>query len=732
MSQSPKFFKSTKNGAKKQHYHLIYVDPQTGRVSVAESDGHTHEAIKNPDGSLSLSQDPLDAHAHEIEGEFKPKLPKKKKEPEEDVVSRVYSLFKVAWELECKSIEAGRESEKFYAGEQWEESVKRELESQGRAALTINLTEKFTDDLIGYQRQQRSDITYYPIEQSDQATADLYNIATKVILSNCDFEREESEAFEDLVIAGRGNFNVYVDTSKDFRGDIKVERYPWDQVVYGPHEKLDASDADYVVKYQFMSLERLRKKYPKKTQEIDRSWSKMNEDKSIGHIQYSDDQYAMSDNTVNVAPIPTLVGGSFPVLDVALKEMRVFELQEKLYEDVSIISDPAIDYHLNAFGWSETDIKQAQTIPGLFVTDTKLQQVRITRVVGDVLLSDENPADVPENDFYIIPVYGKKKKGKFWGRLESAKDPQREVNKRISQALDIGNKMAAYGWFIDDMTFPSRAEEEQFRKNSSRPGFVQRVTVLSNPPQKVEGVEFPSEIANLTDMSQARLQELLSVSATQKAGANTSAEAILQVEKSILIGQERLFDNMSFSKRKLGRLLIKLIGRYYDAARLYRIVSNQAAKMAAQGQPMNVAGQPFEELSEDVIMAILETADVDKLDVVVGESQWTPTQRIAVNSMLGDLLSKGAPVPFEIFAETLDMPQDVKGRMIQSFQQSQQAQAAGEQQKYDAEIEKSLIGQGVIPPGVAQKYQIAPQPAPPQQELPPGINGQAGPIGLTS
>ena len=712
---SPIFYRTSKAGRPK-HFHVTYVDPATGRilVSVDPDDGHTHEVVTDSvTGQFSLAPG-LDGHAHMEMEEIKPKPPKKEKEDDAAVVARGYALWKTAWELEAESIKKGRESEEFYSGDQWPGTTKKDLEDQGRAALTINMTEKYIDDLVGYQRQQRSDITYFPVEGSDQELADLYNIVSKVILSQCEYDREESEVFEDQAIPGRGNFNLTVDTTRDFRGEIKVERWPWDHVVYGPHEKLDGSDADYVVKDQFMSLSRLKRRYPSKAKDIERSWQTIVEG-GRSHTTYADDQYGRSENAVPVTPIPaSMINGDVSVVDIALKEMRVFELQEKMYEDVSVISDPVSDYHLNAFGWKKADLTAVQTIPGLFVTEAKLQQIRIVHWVGDVLLSDENPADVPEPDFYIIPVYAKKKKGRFWGRVEAGKDPQRELNKRISQSIDIGNKMASYGWLYDDMTFPSEAEREQFMNNSSRPGFVQRITSVMNPPMKIEGVKFPSETAQLADMAQIRLSEMLSVNATQKAGANTSAEAILQVEKSILIGQERLFDNLSFSKRRLGRLLIKLINRYYDADRLYRIVSNQAARAEAQGQPMMVAGQPISEMTKERIMEILESADVEKLDVIVGESQWTPTQRIAVNSMLGDLMSKGAPVPFEIFAETLDMPQDVKGRMIQSFQQSQQAQATGEQQKYDAEIEKTLIGQGVIPPAVAQKYGVpstVPQPA---------------------
>jgi hypothetical protein len=747
---------------KKKHTHLVYVTNE-GKVHVSEAAGHTHEVVVNGDGTFTLQPDPQDAHAHMGIGEVDVKIQKPKKELDEEVVSRVYTLFQTAYEYEGKSIEAGKESEKFYCGDQWDAKVKSDLHASSRACLTINFTERNMDKLFGYQRQQRTDIRYMPIEGGDQRVCDILNTLSKSVLDQCYFEANESEVFEDQTIAGRGLFNIYMDFSDDLQGELKVERYPWDQAVIGPHEKRDASDAEYIVKYQMMSIARLKSRYKKFADKIDESFLSMTSlvglDHDLAHANFPHDQYASS---ARVAPILTKDG--IAMIDVALKEMRVFELQEKIYEEVNIISDPEDEWFLNAYGWSAGDLKQIETIPGLHLVPVKRAKLRIVRVVGDILLSDENPADVPIDDFYIVPVYAKKKKNKFWGKVESGKDPQRVINKRSSQMIDIGDRAVNYGWLYDDGTFRTEEEARKFKQVVSTPGFVAKVNSIGQPPIKLDGGKFPSELANMHDMAVNQLEAIQGIDATANAGANTSASAILQAEKTVLVGHEYLFDNLTFAKKRIGKMLLSIFQKYYSPRRIYRIVANRAAAMAPQqqqmqapqqmppgmpGQPpgqmppqggMQVAGVPFENYTQEEIEKLLEDADLSKYDVVVGESTWSPTQRIATLTILTDLMGKGAPVPMDMMAQFLDMPEDIKQQMIQGIQAQQQQAATSEMGKNETEIQKTLIGQGLFPPKVLEQQGLPPQqpqqPVPqqglPQGAMPPMPQGGygGGPSGL--
>lgn len=700
----------------KGHFHMVYIDSVTGQPVVASEEGHTHEVESLPDGTFRLAPDPFDGHDHMMVEPYQPKPKNLSDEDEAETVQRVYSLYSAAYENESKWKKEGDEAEDFYCGQQWPEEVRQNLEKDGRACLTLNKSEKYIDDVVGYQRQARTDLKFLPVEGGDQAVCDVLNAATKVILDKCRFEQEESAVFEDEFITGRGNFNIYIDLMKDIRGDIVVERFPRDQVVYGPHEKPDASDADYLVKYQMWALSRLKSKYKDKADEIQASFADGITVKD-GHVQYQTDQYLKSDNKV-----PVVLAGEVRTIDIAQKQMMVFELQEKLRLETTMIYEQSSQGFTNAFNWGTKELKQVETLQGLqMIKGVPFQKMRIVRVCGKVLLEDENPADLPVDDFSVIPVYGKKKGKRFWGKMQALKDPQRELNKRASQSIDIVNRMAGYGYFYDDGTFPTQTDVEDFKDNISGSGFVLKVSSVQNPPHKVEGSKMPTEVVALTEQSEARLSSLAGSSATSHAGANTSGQAIAAAEKSMLVGHERYFDNMSFGKKKIGESLIGYIQRYYPPERLARIVFNRAANPAT---PVEVGGQPIQQQDFTSIVQLLETADLSKVDVIVGEAEWSPSQRMSTFTTMTDMFAKGAPIPFEMILEMADMPEDVKRKMIQSIQMQQAAEAEQASTTSETEIQKSLIAKGLFPPKVLQQQGLAP-PAP-QPLQPPNMGGAAG------
>jgi|688.fasta_scaffold14037_10 hypothetical protein len=686
------------------HSHIVYLNDETG-VGLCSTDmGHAHDIVYQPPvppqtdqagnevapGSpgVWIVQPSMDGHTHEIQ-DYQAKV-SKKKEDDRQILSDIRELFKTARELEKDSLEKAKESEDYYSGKHWDEVEKARLEGLSRAAVTINKIEKNVDAICGIQRQERTDLKYVPQEGGDQKVADLLNITSKHILSRCYFSREESAAFEDAVITGRGQLNLFMRFDNDLRGEIVVEKFPWADVCYGPHEKLDLSDCEYLCKHRWFSKAKIEQLWPDKAEDIQLDYEDFILDKGAS-VQYAYDNYSHG--------TALQLWGTDPMVDIAKKEYRVVECWRKVYDKGSVIANAAEDFYFNANGWEARDLKSVRTIPGFFVVEQNQTKMRVTKVAGGVVLSDEYPAELPVDDFFIIPIYGKKRGIDFWGKVEAAKDPQKYLNKQYSLVIDIGNKMAAYGWFIDSMTFPDN-EKEKFKRTSSSPGFVVEVNDSTRPPSRVEGVKFPSELIQLMDVGDNLITDAMNI-VIQPNGANESGAMFAQRRNDKLLGSEYLFDNLSFAKQKLGRILIKLIQKYYTPDRIIRIVRNVASK-----ESVELAGQPIDDFSDDDIAQMLVTTDLDQYDVEVTESAWSPTMRLSTFMLLSDLAKSGQPIPPEALLEFADMPAEVRNRLVQQMAQQGQAQADAEQAKADAEIQKTLIAQGQIPPAVQQKFLI--------------------------
>jgi Phage P22-like portal protein len=695
------------------HHHIIYLNDETGVGLSSVTMGHAHDVVLQPPtpaqldemGNVIVPESPggwiilptLDGHSHEIEDYII--KPSKKKEDDAQVLADVRELFRTGRELEKTSLLKAKEAEDLYSGKHWDEAEKARLEELQRAAVTINKIEKQVDTICGIQRSERTDIKYTPTSEGDSRVADLLNITSKHILGRCYFPREESATFEDAVIAGRGLFNVYVKFDNDLRGDIVVEKFPYLDVVFGPHEKIDLSDCEYLIKHRWFSKAKIEQLWPDKIEDIQKDFQDFILEPPA--VSYPGDDYAHAVGR----PIQTI--GEDSMIDIAKKEYRILECWRKVYTTSSVIANPTDDFYFNAYGWEPKDVKAAGTIPGVVLIEQNITKFRITKVAGGVVLSDEYPANLPTDDFFIIPVYAKKRGAEFWGKIEGSKDAQKYINKNYSVALDVLNKTASYGWFVDSGTFPDN-EKEKFKRISSSPGFVVEVNDTSRLPARVEGVKFPSELIQMMQVGEQQVLDQMNVTINPN-GANESGSLFAQRRNQKLLGSEYLFDNLSFAKQKLGRLLIKLIQKYYTPERIVRIVRNASTK-----EQIQLGGQAVEDFSDQEIVQMLQTTDLEHYDVEVTESNWSPSMRLATFALLTELAQAGQPIPPEAILQFADMPTDVRQKIMDQMAQQGQAQAQAEQAKADAEIQKTLIAQGQIPPEVAQKFLQAPS----QQTLP--------------
>lgn len=692
----PKLLKTSTNKIdnRKAHYHIAYVK-EDGSGVTAEAKDHQHQiffqqatqAITDPvtgqmlrqasSGGIMLSPGE-DGHTHNLTMEPIGSEKSDKKEKDEDIVTAVKMLWKQAKEIEKNAFKDAEEAEGFYTGKkQWKENQKKELENKQRAALTINEIEPKIDLLSGYQRQNRFDIKYLPTEGGDSKIGDILTALVKNLSEQCSFDHEETKIFEDETIVGRGNICVEIDYDKNIRGDIVISHTPWKNIRYGPHEKEDCSDLEYLTKEKWLSKGKISEIWPDKASEIQKDVDRM-EDVADKKTQYPGQQYPKGEGTVEGATIdPDFV-------DIIKKEYRVIECYRRKYDHVKVIVNQMDDFYDRADDWKDSDIKAVKDLDGFKVIPRLKMKIRKSVIAGETLLED----DISElfEDFNIIPVYAKKRGNYFYGKIQAVKDTQREINKRHSQITDIINKVNAYGYFIDGETFETPKDEEDFKNNSSSAGFVAKVRDVNRIPKPTEGVKFPAEVANLLQLNSQKLREIMNIN-PEMLGINSRAEsgvAIAEKKRQGLVGNEFLFDNLALGKRRLGRLLIGLIQKLYTPERMVRILENNH-----QEATLKIGGQPITKYTREELIGLLKDADLSKYDVVVSESAYSPTQRQANFTVWAEMAGKGFPIPPQVLIELSDLPD--KEKVIEQIQQQQQQSQDMEKAKMQTEITKSQI-----------------------------------------
>lgn len=676
-----------KTSKDKKHYHIVYMkEGESGGITSVNKD-HSHQ-VMIMNGNPAVIE--ADKHSHTIE-----KLELKQKDDvnkDKDIVNEVRALFREAKNNEKDFRKKGIESLAFRFNEQWEASVKQQLKDEDRSALTLNHIASNLRLLSGYQRQNRTDIRYFPAENGDSRIADILNIVVKNILDQTKYSHEETNVFNDVITVGRGNFHVYMDFNRNIEGEIKIERFPWRDIYYGSHEKFDLSDCEYVIKAKWFSKAKIKQLWASKVDKIQKDFDSYDSNKDV-HIRKEGEQFGNNLNDdikeVDVPADPDFV-------DIARKEFRVLECQRKEYKTVYVLVKADDGFYFNADGMDDKDVEAVQTIKGFQAVPTHQTKIRELTIAGGTVLSNKL-SSLPLDTFNIVPAYADKSDEYIQGKVEDGKDAQREINKRHSQIADILNKVANYGYYYDNQTFENPTDENNFKKQSAKPGFVTKVKNSERPPKASEGVKFPSEIANFAMIEKDQLREIMSIN-PELLGLNSKAEsgiAIIEKKRQGLVGNEYLFDNLSFAKNQLGIILVKLIQKYFTPERMTRIVNS-----ANQRMPVEINKQPLDSYTPDEIKQLLETADLTQYDVYVGESAYSISARSSNFAIWSEIAMKRPEFPLEVLIDMSDLPD--KDKVLGILKQMREQQMQVEQGKQQTEIDKAMIARETKMQGAMQ------------------------------
>ena len=570
--------------------------------------------------------------------------------------------------------------------------------------------------MIGVFRQNRTDWRWKPTEEGDSRVADILNVVTKNIAERARLPHTENRVFEDVAIAGRGFFNPYLDRSETLKGRIRIDHMSWKDVYLGPHDNIDASDLEHLHKKRWHSLASIKSMFPRKWKEITGMERMMTGTPQT--LVENADHYGADVETTQLSEVPTPLRINLDpdLVDIAKKDVAVLETWQKEYHTTPIIIDAEAGPEGWAFNTINTPrqlISQIESMDALTSIDRTKKRFRVTKWAGSVILSDDY-SDLPFNDFDVVPVYAKKKGKDFWGKIHTAKDAQRWVNKTSSKLADILNRMDNYVYWYDDQTFDTEADRNRAKQGVTQPGAMLKCSDAQRPPSKEEGVKFPNELATTWQMMVQNLRQVMNIDPLamgQTMGSRESGQAVQQKARQTLTGNEFLYDNFSLAKSQVGRMVVSLIKDSYTPDRIMRIIENQARREpvtiggqqldvpgAARPQPMVTPdGQPANGPDQESMIQMQEVeklfsnADLLEYDVECGEGPYGPTARAANMDLFIQLAQTpvGQYLPPQLFIHMMDIPDKDKilAAVNQTMQQMQQAAA----QKQQAEVQKTMI-----------------------------------------
>ncbi len=545
---------------------------------------------------------------------------------------------------------------------QWDDGAKEKRKNRPR--FTINRVAGAVDQLIGDQRQNRTNIKIRPV--SGGATEDVAKTLTGLIRnieSNSKASNAYDTAFDEVVNGGFGGWRVTTEFSDDdaFDQDIKIKPLNtattslWFDDAALEYDKRDAMFAFVTVD---MPKEEHKRRFPKSPLN---NWSQEQyNNSSCNNDWFGEDSVRVAEYWIKT-PITKEIA--------LLSDGRVIDTDE----------EEAVMDELEAQG---VTVKRTRTV--------KSHKVEMYLLDGAGVL--EGPKAWAGKFIPLIPMYGRQShienETYTRGIVRFAKDANRIYNYETSSIVET-NALTPKDplWYTPAQ---AKGHESKYRnfttQNSPFMPYNPDPKTGGGPP--IRGGAPAVQSASLATLQQVSM-DLYHVTGMQppSIGVNPelkSGKAIQAQERQGDRGSFIFSDNLSKSVDYCGEILIDLIPRVYDAPRQVRIMQQDGE---TENVEINTVNQEVidEQTGETVLVNDLS---IGKYDVVTETGPAFATQRQESAQQIMELMASSP------MFESLAMDLVAKDLPIL------------ETKELTKRVRKQMIGQGVIEPTDDEKEEL--------------------------
>ena len=616
-------------------------------------------------------------------------------------ITEAKQFLKLANDADTNNRAEALEDLKFAAGDQWPVEIQNSRNLEARPCLTINKIDAYVRQVTNQQRQQRPRIKVHGMNSaSDAKVADILTGIARHIEVNSDADHAYDNAFNYAVRCGFGYWRVKTDYVREDSFDQEIYIEPIHNpftVYFDPNSTLpDGSDAEKCLITQVVSKKIFEKMYP-------------DAETGVGFTQKGT--------------------GDTNAEWVMKEDIRIAEYwyTERKPDKLCLLSDGTSKFR------SDLPSDGELLSRGLVVIDerpTLKKQIKMIKCTAIEVLEE---GDWASKYIPIVPVYGEEfvvdNKRKKYGLVRMAKDAQRMYNfwkTSITESIALAPKAK---WLLAE-------GQDEGHENEWAQANIKSMPVLRYKQKDIEGVMAPTPtriqpeappagIMAAAEGVNSDMQAILGIfDPNQMATGNISGKALNGQQQQIDLTNFHYYDNLTRSIKHTARIILDLVPKIYDQARVMRIIGDD-------GKPDLVEINKLAQ-DEQGINTILNDVTVGEYDVVMDTGPGYNSKRIeAVNSMMpmlsadpnlmnvaGDLIFRNMDFPgADIIADRLaaanplaqiddksNVPPQVQMQLAQSKKtiQDLQQQLQGmqlmlknrsdvEQMKQDAETKRTLI-----------------------------------------
>lgn len=544
---------------------------------------------------------------------------------DKDIHQEAIKRFEVIERKERKQRRLAIEDARFVNAEDGQWSEESRTQRANRPRYTINRIAGSIDQLIGEQRQNRTQIKVRPVSgKADIKTANIFSGLIRNIESNSSAENSYDNAYDEELSGGFGGWRIITEFNDDdsFEQDIKIKPIKssasslWFDT---DAEEYDKRDAKFAFVTKFMKIAAFTKKYP-----------------NAAVVDFN--QEVITRNNCK--------------LWVRDDEIMIAEYWRKrpVIKNIGLLSDGrVIDLDENEKVLDELELKGAEVVKARSVKSHVVEMILIS---GAEILE---PAKKWAGKYIpLIPVYGKESciEGETFirGKVRFAKDPQRIYNYATSASIEA-SALAPKDpiWITDKQAAGRESELSNFNKNNDTFMFYTEDPLSPGPPKRTGAPAVQTALLQQVQQASSDLDNTLNVFASQRGEASAlfSQKTVQNQISQGNIGSFIFQDNLAKSIKYTGDILIDLIPRIYDTPRMVRILKiDGTSELAA----INV--QDLSEINETVAdlqtgtTQIVSDLSQGKYDIIVDTGPAFATVRQEATQQLIELAGNS-----ELFAE---------------------------------------------------------------------------------
>lgn len=548
--------------------------------------------------------------AKDFIGEYRSKNKKSYLEDHQDIVKEFGENYERAYQqLNTYYAEAYRDLS-YSLGNQWSLEEISYLNNQRRSSFTYNMVRRLVNLIEGVQREGRLATKISPIEDASEPTAELMTDVMQYIMTSGMGYEKISQAFRDSLVTGISWICPYLDYRADpVNGDVKFNITNWNDSIWDPFffEK-DMSDCSFWA----------RRKYLDRTTVI--SLLPDQEDR-INALPYGnrDDKFTYMSFARN--------WGMQKLLNYTEYWRRKWEVRDVL---VDMESGETTEWK-----GPRDRLQFIQALhPNLKIIRKPVRSVELGIIVeGELLYYGKDPWGL--DDYPCVPIFGGDYAPtydlytwKLQGIVRYIRDPQTELNKRISRHVDLLDSQLNSGWIAKTGAVTNTSS--LFKSGNGQVVFI-RPDANMEDVQRIMPPDIPQGQMLLTEMFNEIIPNILGINPEmlgmpENEKVETAAILAKMRQAAGLISLRGVFDNLAESQKILGQKVMKMMQVNYSPEKVRLITKKEVTPEFYSKQ-------------------------FARYDVIVEEGLLTNTQKQTEFMQLATLKQMGMPIPDSLIVQ---------------------------------------------------------------------------------